>query len=527
MIPAEMSPSKGTRGLNFGEDRAPDAQEFYSSEFCVFVANLPQSQSDETLEAAVTEAFSKFGTVFVKIRRDNRNQMPYGFAQFTNAQHARSALMKGKGTMILGRACRTERVKGNCQFVLFRRDGSVMTRAEVTNLMKVQGTLARVEPLHSQTQVLTNFPETAWLVTYDLFDPRRDVVGVFANHMTYSARPFNQKETPDRTAGSGANHHAFMGRYEPTRRSVFIANLPDDIDELTIRAMTSEFGRVLRVHVRQTVYNNGPRAYAFVEFDRADIPDTVIEHLNGTVAPDNQGCLRVQRKTMHPYGPSRPQGLRSAQTQANTPVSLSAPRFLFPQIVANPVPAQIDEREARNVASPQETPVKKSQQQELKVASDPSSDLGQVTPTNAVQPPPPGVANPMSPMSSMSPMSPMSPWVQTSPYGNPFAAAMGYSPFAGSQYTMMTPQASPAMYYPQQSPQPHFSPFVMAPQMPQAFFTGSWAPAGHVPGSYMVEAAVENQTTEQDSNIHNSGVDDPETGHSQGDSEGGASLQEE
>lgn len=155
MVQAETSPSKA-RVLGFHEDRVPDAQEFYSSEFCVFVAkyalpesipgldtdgqtfcSLPQSQSDETLEAAVTEMFSKFGTVFVKIRRDTRNQMPYGFAQFTvgipntrtgapscsccslltpfqNAQNARTALLKGRGSIILGRACRTERVKGNC-----------------------------------------------------------------------------------------------------------------------------------------------------------------------------------------------------------------------------------------------------------------------------------------------------------------------------------------------------------------------------------------------------------------------------
>ncbi|CRK38509.1 hypothetical protein BN1723_015329 [Verticillium longisporum] len=95
-------------------------------------------------------------------------------------------------------------------------------------------------------------------------------------------------------------------------------------------------------------------------------------------------------------------------------------------------------------------------------------------------------------------------------------------------YTMMTPQASPAMYYPQQSPQPHFSPFVMAPHMPAAYYhPGSWAAPGFVPGTYMVDPAAEGQATDQDSNDHDDGVHDTEAGHSQVTSEGGVSLKEE
>lgn len=41
------------------------------------------SQHDEVeLEAAVTEVFRKYGTVYVKITRDKKN-MPMGFVQFT------------------------------------------------------------------------------------------------------------------------------------------------------------------------------------------------------------------------------------------------------------------------------------------------------------------------------------------------------------------------------------------------------------------------------------------------------------
>jgi polyadenylate-binding protein len=77
-----------------------DAQGVYPSTACVFVAkyvangflshvpmadlqqSLPQPRDDQALEAAVTREFSKFGTVFVKIRRD-MNKMPFAFCQFT------------------------------------------------------------------------------------------------------------------------------------------------------------------------------------------------------------------------------------------------------------------------------------------------------------------------------------------------------------------------------------------------------------------------------------------------------------
>lgn len=76
-----------------------DAQSCYPPEACVFVAklvtttplwkphanwvlSLSQHHDDLTLMSAVTKVFNKYGTVFVKIKRDKR-QMPFGFAQYT------------------------------------------------------------------------------------------------------------------------------------------------------------------------------------------------------------------------------------------------------------------------------------------------------------------------------------------------------------------------------------------------------------------------------------------------------------
>ena len=77
------------------------AQAIFPPQACVFVAkyafpstystyvellanlsSLMQSETDEQLEYAVTEAFQRFGDVYIKIRRDSR-QMPFAFAQYT------------------------------------------------------------------------------------------------------------------------------------------------------------------------------------------------------------------------------------------------------------------------------------------------------------------------------------------------------------------------------------------------------------------------------------------------------------
>jgi hypothetical protein len=96
--------------------------------------SLPEGKDDRALEAAVTREFGRFGTVFVKIRREGRGTsvgMPYAFAQYTvslwplllvnlassngqqNDQDAKDAVEKGKGIVILGRPCRTEMAKAN------------------------------------------------------------------------------------------------------------------------------------------------------------------------------------------------------------------------------------------------------------------------------------------------------------------------------------------------------------------------------------------------------------------------------
>lgn len=88
--------------------------------------------SDADLEIAVNQAFSQFGTVWIKIRRD-RKGMPFAFAQFEveslirlrfpthnsqNEQAAQQAIIRGRGLLLFGRPCRTEVARVNRQSYL-------------------------------------------------------------------------------------------------------------------------------------------------------------------------------------------------------------------------------------------------------------------------------------------------------------------------------------------------------------------------------------------------------------------------
>lgn len=135
--PARLVAGSRRAFKNRRNQRGTDPQDLYPASSCIFVANLPERLSDQTLEAAVTKIFSQFGTVFIKIKRDPRN-MPHAFCQYTvcktpkesptsvlltlrqTDQDATEAVTKGRGEMIYGRPCRTEMARANREsFQLF------------------------------------------------------------------------------------------------------------------------------------------------------------------------------------------------------------------------------------------------------------------------------------------------------------------------------------------------------------------------------------------------------------------------
>ncbi|KAI1475053.1 hypothetical protein K445DRAFT_65725 [Daldinia sp. EC12] len=246
-----------------------DAQAFYPATACVFVANLPEFVRDSRLEVELTRAFSKFGIVFVKIRRDQRN-MPFAFCQYTKDEDAHNAVTQGRGTLIEGRPCRTEMVKANRSFVIFNVLGDDVTLEEARVHLSGFGPFSKCEVLHPQIQEAMRI-KGGVLVEFTNFDPGRDVISVckpltpatasarglltkpqaYRHHPLYRVVAYDLKKSMQ--APRIDPDEAWLQRYEIDRRSIYVGGLPvDDFDvEELLTIMAGEVGEVQKVQIVQ------------------------------------------------------------------------------------------------------------------------------------------------------------------------------------------------------------------------------------------------------------------------------------
>ncbi|KAI5867724.1 hypothetical protein GGS23DRAFT_612884 [Durotheca rogersii] len=271
-----------------------DAQAFYPATACVFVANLPENVKDSRLEAEVTRAFSKFGIVFVKIRRDQRN-MPFAFCQFTKDEDAHTAMAQGKGILIEGRPCRTEMVKANRSFVIYDIVGHGVDVEDARTRMSTYGPLSKCEELHPQLQQALGTPGGI-LFEFASFDPNRDVITAYKYHPQYRVVAYDLKKSAQPKPDAD---EIWLQRYEVDRRSVFIGNLPIDVPDIEdiLKDVASGVGDVEKVHVIQKDAkggHNNPIAFGFIEFSRPDLAELAVMQLNGMILEGSS--VRVERK---------------------------------------------------------------------------------------------------------------------------------------------------------------------------------------------------------------------------------------
>ena len=78
--PASLSPSESAHFFIIIFLHRPSPLKLHALTLRIY--SLPEGKDDRALEAALTREFSKYGTVFVKIRRDGHN-MPFAFCQYT------------------------------------------------------------------------------------------------------------------------------------------------------------------------------------------------------------------------------------------------------------------------------------------------------------------------------------------------------------------------------------------------------------------------------------------------------------
>ncbi|KAF6840644.1 RNA recognition domain-containing protein [Colletotrichum plurivorum] len=270
-----------------------DPQATYPSTACIFVANLPEQSPDWTLEAAVSNEFARFGVVFVKIRRDSQG-MPFAFVQFTNDDNAKAARIQGKGSMILGRPCRTETVRANRTYIIYRRNRSAISMEEANELLAPFGELETIRFLDQEIQDQMRLPVTV-RVQFRLFDPTQQVLRAFRLNKTYKVEAYDFKKAMQvRARNPERQTQDFLER---DRRSIFMGDLPLDFTEEDIRTLMEDVGGVVSVQLKRLDYNNrdGPKLIAFVEFTNPTVPAIAIERYN--LNSIGGSIIRVEHRT--------------------------------------------------------------------------------------------------------------------------------------------------------------------------------------------------------------------------------------
>ncbi|KAK4232317.1 hypothetical protein QBC38DRAFT_463773 [Podospora fimiseda] len=260
-------------------DGRPDAQGIYPVTACVFVANLPEPKDDLALEAAVTRIFSRFGTVFVKIRRD-ASHMPFAFAQYTNDEDAKRAEAEGRGAVILGRPCRTEMVRANRTFIVYRTDRQLLTIHQAGELLVPYGNFSKIEFMNGDIATTLGYNH-AVLIEFSGFDRSRDLItdirmGLVGNSHGFRVETFD----PRRNSNTRVNRDEdFLRRYDQDRRSVFVSNLPGDTTQAQLRAFFDRIGPINKIDVVMRHHQETHallRVFAFIEFaDHQSAPEAI------------------------------------------------------------------------------------------------------------------------------------------------------------------------------------------------------------------------------------------------------------
>lgn len=85
-----------------------------------------------------------------------------------------------------------------------------------------------------------------------------------------------EKFDPERLFQSGPNaDERYLQQYDVDRRTAYFGNLSERVTEHDIRVLAGDVGRVHKVHMIHKEHpTSGINHFAFVEFARADMPDT-------------------------------------------------------------------------------------------------------------------------------------------------------------------------------------------------------------------------------------------------------------
>ncbi|KAF7913933.1 uncharacterized protein EAF01_000339 [Botrytis porri] len=309
---SEETDTAGNRLSGYTVVKAEDAQAVYPPSCCVFVANLLQSENEDSLQMAVTQVFREYGPVYVKIRRDGKH-MPFAFCQYTKQEHAEKAIKEGRGRLIKGRPCRCEKAKAHRLFFIERKYGPVVTPSEARDLLQRFGKIELCYTASHVERTALNLNEGV-IVQFEMYDEGQDAQSAFRNHELYKLQPIAGLAAPAQQSPPAAEvdaTKAYLARYDVDRRSIFVGNLPLGTSEQQIRGLFEHYGDIQDISLRENASKFEPEekfAFAFVEFKS---PIAVVNAVNAKNGITFGGkSLRVAQKDSE-NGGSRGRSSRS------------------------------------------------------------------------------------------------------------------------------------------------------------------------------------------------------------------------
>ncbi|KFX96483.1 hypothetical protein O988_05290 [Pseudogymnoascus sp. VKM F-3808] len=265
-----------------------NCQLYYSPDSCLFVANLNSQHDELELEAAVTEVFRKYGTVYVKITRDKKN-MPMGFVQFTNSSDAARAREKAKGTVIFGRGCRIEWSNANRNYHLTRHDGIDVTEDMARVVLEEFGELERIH-FPTETEIVIFNLGRGPLITFVNYQSGREAMNELrdSDEWNFQAKINERNASPFQSGKSAVPRTCFTGKpnldnHEVDQRSIFVANLPANTTESQVHDLFDNMGHIVNITInRRPSVREGCdiNVFAYVEFAEFGSVQEAIEAMN-------------------------------------------------------------------------------------------------------------------------------------------------------------------------------------------------------------------------------------------------------
>lgn len=261
-----------------------NAQHILPPDACIFVANLPRSMADAVIRKELENAFVRFGTVFVKVRRDNTD-LPVAFVQYTvyfsrksvlssadffqDRDDATRALNESQEIYIGDRAVRVEKAK--CDRTLFcsarhRHRLNEVDIQEIVRLVEPYGEIESTTQVPVGAQSLYYLPNGIWL-RFKLYGACQDAFKDLYRHRTFRFELFRDRNTQFRFRPYPASkvpplpsntllaaEYAGVEGIESTRQYgsiIFVDGLPITTTESQLEELFRTFGTIIKTSIHK------------------------------------------------------------------------------------------------------------------------------------------------------------------------------------------------------------------------------------------------------------------------------------